>query len=107
MAEEDNIGLIRTIYSAFGAGDIKALLENVSANAQWVNYGPETIPYAGDFTGRIKELFQAIGQSTTDGKVIPQKFIAQDESVVAIARYTASVRNTGAQLEEPPASIAL
>ena len=105
MAEEDNVALIRKIYSAFSAGDIKTILENVSAGAQWVNYGPETVPYAGDFTGRIKEFFQAIGQSTTDGKVIPQKFIAEDDNVVSIGRYTASVRNTGAQIDTPIAHV--
>ena len=105
MAEEDNVVVIRTIYSAFSAGDVKAILENVPANAQWVNYGPEAVPYAGDFTGRVDEFFQAIGQSTTDGKVIPQEFIAQGDTVVAIARYTASVRNTGAQIDTPIAHV--
>ena len=105
MAEEDSVALIRTVYSAFSAGDIKTILENVSADAQWVNHGPEAIPYAGDFTGRIKEFFQAIGQSTSDGKVIPQKFIAQDESVIPIGRYTASVRNSGAQIDTPIAHV--
>jgi uncharacterized protein len=105
MAPEDNVALIRTIYSAFGAGDVKTILENVSPNAQWVNHGPETVPYAGDFTGRINDFFQAIGQSTTGGKVTPQKFIAQDDTVVSIGRYTASVQNSGAQIDSPVAHI--
>jgi ketosteroid isomerase-like protein len=105
MAEEDNVALIRTIYSAFSTGDIKTILENVSADAQWVNYGPETIPYAGDFTGRIKEFFVAIDQSTTGGKVIPEKFIGQDDNVVSIGRYTASVRNTEAKIDTPIAHV--
>jgi len=105
MAPEDNVALIRTIYSAFATGDVKAILENVSPNAQWVNHGPQSIPYAGDFTGRISEFFQAIGQSTTGGKVTPQKFIAQDDTVVSIGRYTASVSNGGAQIDTPVAHI--
>jgi len=105
MAEQDNIALIRTIYSAFSAGDVKTILDNVSANAGWVNYGPQTVPYMGDFTGRTQEFFQAIGQSTTEGKVIPQKFIAQDDTVVSIGRYTASVRNSGAKIDSPIAHV--
>lgn len=105
MPENDNVAFIRKVYSAFGAGDIQTILANVSPNAQWVNYGPKTIPYAGDFTGRIEAFFQVIGQSTTEGKVIPQKFIAQDDTVVSIARYTASVPNTGAQIDTPIAHI--
>ena len=105
MAVEDNVTLIRTIYSAFSAGDIQKVIDNVTPTAQWINYGPHTIPYAGDFTGRIQEFFQAIGKSTTDGKVVPEKFIAQDDTVVSLARYTASVRDTGAQINTPIAHI--
>jgi uncharacterized protein len=101
MAEEDNVTLIRRIYTAFSTGDIQTILDNVSPNAQWVNYGPQTVPYAGNFTGRIKEFFQAIGQSTTEGKVIPEKFIAQGDTVVSTGRYTASVRNTAAKIDTP------
>ena len=105
MLEEGNVSLIRKIYSAFSTGDVQTILANVSDSAQWVNYGPQTVPYAGDFTGRIKEFFQGIGGSTTDGKVIPDKFIAQGDYVVAIARYTATVRDTGAHIDTPVAHI--
>lgn len=105
MAEQENVVLIGRIYSAFSAGDIQTILENVSGNATWVNYGPETVPYAGDFTGRIKEFFQAIGKSTTNGKVSPEKFIAQGDHVVALARYSATVRETGAHIDTPIAHI--
>jgi uncharacterized protein len=105
MHEPENIALIQKIYSAFSAGDVQAILTHVSATAEWVNYGPETVPYAGNFTGRIPEFFQAIGQSTTGGQVITDKFIAQDDSVVSIAPYTATVRNTGATIDTPIAHI--
>jgi ketosteroid isomerase-like protein len=101
MAEADNVSLIQKIYAAFSTGDIQTILDNVSPQASWVNHGPQAIPYAGDFTGRLKEFFQAIGQSTTDGKVIPEKFIAQGDNVVSIGRYTASVRSTGSQINTP------
>lgn len=88
----------------FAAGDVQAILNNVSATAGWVNYSPETVPYAGNFTGRIPEFFQAIGRST-GAKVIANKFIAQDDSAVSIARYTAKVRDTGANIDTPLAHI--
>jgi len=101
MAEEDNVTLIRRIYAAFSTGDIQTILDNVSPTAQWVNHGPQAIPYAGDFTGRIKEFFQAIGESTAGGKVIPEKFTAQDDTVVSTGRYSATVRDTGKQIDTP------
>jgi ketosteroid isomerase-like protein len=95
MNEQDNIGLIRRIYAAFGAGDVRTILDSVSDGAEWINHGPDTIPYAGPRSGKtqIREFFQAIADSTTGGKVVPEKFVSQAETVVATGRYQARVRS--------------
>ncbi len=105
MQEQDNITLIQRIYAAFSAGDVQAILNNVGPGTEWINQGPATIPYAGNFTGRIQAFFQAIGDSTTEGKVIADKFIAQGDNVVATGRYTAKVRSTGVKIDTPVAHI--
>jgi uncharacterized protein len=105
MPEQENVTLIQKIYAAFSTGDIATILSNVAADAEWINYGPGTIPYAGNFTGRIPAFFQAIGDSTTEGKVIADRFIAQADSVVSTGRYTAKVRSTGARIDTPVAHI--
>lgn len=101
MREKENVTLIQKIYAAFGAGDIQTILSLVDSNAEWVNYGPTTIPYAGNFNRRIPGFFQAIGESTMNGKVTADKYIAQDDTVVAIGRYSATVRNTGSKIDTP------
>ena len=105
MNEQANTALIQKLYSAFSAGDIQTILDNVDSKAEWTNHGPETIPYAGDFNGRIAQFFQAIGESTTGGKVIAERFIAQDDTVVSLGRYTATVRSTGAPIDTPVAHL--
>src|SRR5581483_10879903 len=105
MAEQDNINLIQKIYTAFGAGDVQTILNNLGTNAEWVNYGPGAIPYAGNFTGRIPAFFQAIGDSSSDGKVAADRFVAQGDNVVAIGRYTATIRKTGARVDTPIAHV--
>ena len=105
MNDQANIALIQKIYAAFSAGDIQTLLDNVSSNAEWINHGPSTMPYAGNFTGRISAFFQAIGDSTTGGKVVAEKFVAQDDTVVSLARYTATIGNTGATIDTPVAHV--
>lgn len=105
MHEQENVALIQKVYAAFGAGDIQSLLNQVDATAEWVNHGPSTIPYAGNFTGRIPAFFQAIGESTTGGKVTADRFIAQEDTVVSIGRYTATVRRTGANIDTAIAHI--
>ena len=107
MNEQDDIGLIRKIYAAFGAGDVKTILDNVSDDAKWINHGPDTIPYAGSRSGKtqIREFFQAIADSTIGGKVIPENFVAQADTVVATGRYKATVRDTGLDIDTPIAHL--
>jgi ketosteroid isomerase-like protein len=103
MNERDNIELIRKVYAAFAAGDAATILANVADHAPWINYGPATVPYAGSRAGKaqILEFFQAIGDSTTGGVVIPEQFVAQGDMVVVTGRYKATVRTTGAEIDSP------
>ena len=107
MNEQDNVSLIRRIYAAFGAGDVATMMGSVAENAQWNNYGPASIPYAGARSGKAQILgfFQAIADSTTGGEVIAENYVAQGEVVVATGRYRATVRNTGAPIDTPIAHV--
>lgn len=102
---QSNTAVIQNVYSAFNQGDLQAVLANVDTGAEWVNYGPSSVPYFGDFTGRITDFFAAIGQSTTNGKVTVDRYMDAGDSVIAEARWTATVKGTGAQLDAPVAHI--
>jgi ketosteroid isomerase-like protein len=101
MADKENVALIRKMYDAFSAGDVKTILDSVSPDAEWINYGPSTVPYMGNFNGRVLSFFQAIGETTTNGKVTADKYIVQGDIVVTQGRYTATVRATGASIDSP------
>jgi ketosteroid isomerase-like protein len=107
MHEPLNVSLIRKLYAAFGSGDVQTILDNVAPDAEWINHGPSTIPYAGSRKGtvQIREFFQAIGESTTGGKVTAKDFLAQGEVVVSTGRFTATVRDTGAPIDTPVAHV--
>jgi ketosteroid isomerase-like protein len=101
MADKENVDLIRKMYDAFSAGDVKAILGSVNPDAEWINYGPSTVPYMGNFNGRVPSFFQAIAETTTNGKVTADKYVAQGDVVVTQGRYTATVRGTGANIDSP------
>ena len=103
MNEQANIALIHKMYAAFGSGDVQTILDHVAPDAEWINHGPTTIPYAGSRKGtaQIREFFQAIADSTTAGRVNARDFIARGDMVIATGRYTAKVRNTGADIDTP------
>jgi ketosteroid isomerase-like protein len=102
---EANIAVIKTTYAAFNRGDIQALLANVEPNAEWVNYGPAAVPYFGNFTGRIADFFNAIGESTTGGSVAIERSLASGDMVINEGRYTATARGTGARIDAPIAHV--
>jgi uncharacterized protein len=98
---ESNTAVIQNVYSAFNQGDIKAVLANVDVSAEWVNHGPSSVPYFGDFTGRITEFFEAIGQSTTNGNVAVHRYMEAGENVITEARWTATVKASGVRIDAP------
>jgi ketosteroid isomerase-like protein len=96
---ESNSAVIKNIYAAFNRGDIESVLANVQPNAEWVFYGPASVPYFGNFTGRLTEFFQAIGQTTTGGNVAMDRYMESGENVITEGRYTAAVNATGARID--------
>lgn len=102
---QSNTAVIQNIYDAFNRGDIEAVLANVEANAEWVNYGPNSVPYFGNFTGRITDFFQAIGQSTINGNVAVNRYMESGNNVITEARWTATVKDTGARIDAPIAHV--
>jgi hypothetical protein len=107
MASQDNVVLIKKMYAAFGLGDVQTILDSITDDVEWVNYGPSSIPYAGSWRGRsqVGEFFQAIGSSTTGGKVMPDTVVADSDTVMATGRYIATVRNNGAEIDVPIAHV--
>ena len=103
MNQQENIALIKNVYAAFGSGDVQTILDHVAEDAPWTNHGPSVIPYAGVRSGRaqVAEFFQAIDSSTTGGKVVTESFFADGDTVIAIGRYIATVRGSGAQIDSP------
>ena len=101
MSAQDNLEWIQRIYAAFGAGDIPRILSSIADDAEWIEHGPRSIPYAGIRSGKQKigEFFQTIGNSITDVIVTPERFVAQGDVVVMIGSHKATVRRTGAQID--------
>jgi len=102
---QSNTAIIQNVYAAFNRGDAQAVLANVEPNAAWVNYGPASVPYFGNFTGRINDFFQAIGQSTSGGNVAVDRYMEAGNNVITEARWTATVKDTGGRIDAPIAHV--
>lgn len=57
----DNLQIVEAIYKGFAAGDMEAILENMSEDMVWMHPGnPEQIPFAGKFEGKagVQQFFE-------------------------------------------------
>jgi ketosteroid isomerase-like protein len=97
MNEQQNLEVIRNAYAAFQSGDIPGLLSKLTDDVEWFTPGPSQIPYAGTFRGKggVTEFFRILSESEDVQIFEPEHLFADDDTVVAIGRYAARVKETG------------
>jgi len=97
----DNPNLIRSLYDAFGRGDVKAILDNVDPSIEWISNGDgKTIPWGGKRggVGGVASFFQALADNVKFEAFEPRQFFASGDVVTVIGR-------TRAQFKKPPGGI--
>ena len=98
---EENLGVVRKGYEAFGRGDINGLLESLDEQITWVTPGPSDLATSGKRTGRqeVAGFFASVNQLFDIQRFEPREFIAQGDLVVVLGSETAVARSTGKPLE--------
>ena len=101
MSEQNNLGLVRMGYDAFGRGDIDGLLNLLDDNVEWITPGPSDLPVAGTRRGHqaVGEFFKALTETFETLDFQAKEFLAQGDRVVVIGTDTSRVRATGKTLE--------
>lgn len=98
-----NVDLARSVYEAFGRGDIPAVLGMMDSNVQWFEaegnpYEPSGRPWSGP-DAVLKNLFEKLGADWEYFKVVPSRFYDSGETVVVELRYDAKHNVTGKNLD--------
>jgi ketosteroid isomerase-like protein len=103
MSEAANLETIQSAYTAFGRGDMPALLALIDANVEWDNPGPREVPWAGSFHGHdgVRTFFLGIGGSVDFEAFEPQAFFAKGDRVVVLGTERARVKSTGKSFDNP------
>ena len=97
MNESANIETIQRLYADFGRGDIPALLAALDPAVDWINAGPDTIPYAGTRHGlaQVREFFETLDASIEVRTFEPREFLARGDRVVVLGGWTGRAKATG------------
>jgi len=102
MGAEDNIKTIKTIYEAFGRGDLPTILEGVTDDVDWATDTASTAaPWYGGRAGKagVTSFFEAFGSTMEVEEFTPKSFAANDNEVHTIVRCRAKARSTGTSLD--------
>lgn len=98
MNAEDNIKTIKTVYEAFGRGDVPAMLEAVSDDVDWAAETTSTdAPWYGVKHGKagVTEFFQVFGATMEVEEFTPISIAANESDVLTVVRFRAKARSTG------------
>ncbi len=97
MNEQENVKAVERIYTAFGQGDIQAMLNMLAEDIDWLFPGPADIPFAGRYRGReqVAQFFKIVGETIEIEQFEPQEFITKGDKVVVLGHEQMRVKSSG------------
>ena len=96
-----NKDIIEQAYASFAAGDVPAALGAFADDIEWTE--PDGHPIAGTFVGPqavLEGVFMRLGEIGDHFAVVPERFVADGDTVVALGKLAWKHKDTGA-----PASV--
>jgi ketosteroid isomerase-like protein len=99
---QQNVELIRSLYAAFGRGDVPAVLAAMDPAIEWNE--AEGFPYAdrNPYVGPgaiVEGVFARLGAEWEAFSVGPREFLDAGEAVVVLGRYRGAFRKTGRRID--------
>ena len=96
-----NKEIVQSVYEALAAGDVPKVLGLMDDNIKWTE--AEGFPlFSGTLVGPqqvVDGVFMRLGEIGDEFSVNPTRFVAEDDTVVAIGTYTWKRLSTGEPAE--------
>ena len=91
-----NKEIIESAYASFASGDVPAALGAMTDDIEWTE--ADGFPLAGTYVGPqavLDGVFMRLGEIGDDFAVVPEQFIADGDTVVALGVYQWRHKSTG------------
>lgn len=98
----DNTKTIRNLYDAFARGDVQTVLGALRPDVEWTE--SEGFPYGGTYVGPdavLENVFMKLGTEWDGFAAVPNEFIADGETVIALGDYKGTFKATGKSVTAP------
>jgi ketosteroid isomerase-like protein len=99
----ENVTLLKSLYGAFGKGDIPAVLGLMSPDIKWYEaesnpYRPSGEPWVGP-EAVLNNLFMRMGAEWEGFTIHTRSFYGAGDSVIVEARYSGTYKPTGKSID--------
>ncbi len=98
MSADGNVETIKSVYEAFGRGDVQAILERLTDDVDWAaEAASDAAPWYGQRRGKdqVTGFFEGIGGALEVTEFTPLSFAANDNEVMVLIRFAVTARATG------------
>ena len=97
---------IARLYAGFKRGDVPAVLAAFSPNISWIE--AEGFPYGGTYVGPdavLQNVFAKLGSEWINFAAVPNEYIENGDTVVALGEYSGAYKATGKSFKAPFAHV--
>lgn len=101
---QENVTLTRSLYEAFGRGDVPAFLGAMDPNIEWHEPGGPGYPYPGvhrGIQGVSGEVFAQVPSYYEDFALVPQDFVGAGDRVIVLGEFSAKGKASGTPFQAP------
>lgn len=105
-SERTNTESVQELYDSFAKGDFEAIRDIMDPDVEL--HEPQGIPGGGTHHGFdeiVENVFSRLGTEWEDVSVVPERYIADGNSVVALHTWSGTSSKTGKSVEYPNAHI--
>jgi ketosteroid isomerase-like protein len=94
--------IVKTMFAAFGEGNMDDLKKTLSEDSVWVYHGTEEIPYTGTYKGK-EEVVKFIGNIVGNVDILgfqPKHFFEEGNRVVVLGNEKQRIKKNGKLLDQ-------
>lgn len=97
MSEQQNLEIVRSVYDAFGRGDLEGVLARLDPQVSWRTPGGPDLPTAGLRQGipAVREFFGLLFNTFDIAEFQPQDFLAGGDKVVVLGTSREGLKGSG------------
>ena len=97
MSEQQNLDVVRSMYAAFGSGDLEGILSSLDPQVSWRTPGAPDLPSGGLRHGvpAVREFFGLLLNTLDITDFQPQDFLAADDKVVVLGTSREGPKGSG------------